>query len=288
MAKRNSTTRSSKQKAERAIKEAAANPWVDRLARCGFISKGVIYSIVGALATLAAFSAGGKTTDSRGVFQEILNKPFGQVMLAAVSIGLVGYVIWRFVEAILDASNKGSETKGILIRFGYAVSGTIHAGLAFTAAKMVLDARDNGGEDPVRYWTSQLMSLPFGAWLVALAGAGTIIFGLYQIYKGIKTKYFKKLAQGEMSETAKSWAKRSGQIGLSARGIVFIIIGVFLVQAGFNYNPAEAQGLDGALRTLAEQPFGPWVLGVVAIGLIAYGMYMFVMAFYAKLLRYQS
>lgn len=260
-------------------------PWVESLARVGYVTKGIVYIIVGALATLAAFKAGGKTTDSEGAFNEIIQQPLGDVLLIAVAAGLVAYAAWRVTQAVVDAEGKGSKMKGLAIRAAYAGSGLIHAGLAVTAIRMALKmGGGNGGDENKREWTAWLMQLPFGPLLVGLVGLGFIAFALWQVYKGNKFKFRKRLDTADMNGLEDTLANRSGQIGHTARGVVFAIIGVFLIRAAIKYNPNEAGGLGDALRSLADSPFGPWVLAVVAVGLVAYGGYMMIEAKYHRII----
>ena len=254
--------------------------WIERFARIGYATKGIVYILVGALAVLAALDKGGQTTDTRGAFKEIYSQPFGLVLLSAIAIGLVGYAVWRIAQAIVDAEGKGNDLKGISIRIGYAGSGLIHAGLAFSAARLVLGERELSSEQEHKSRTAQLMQLPFGTLLVGLVGVGFIGFGLYQLYKGYKRKFLKRLESGAMNATEKRWATRLGQIGLAARGVVFCIIGYFLIQAAINYNPGKVRGLGGALQAIAVQPYGKALLGIVAAGLAVYGIYMLVEAKY--------
>ncbi|HYY56093.1 MAG TPA: DUF1206 domain-containing protein, partial [Pyrinomonadaceae bacterium] len=250
----------------------------------GYATKGAVYIVVGALATMAAGGAGGETTDTRGALQAIEEQPLGKFALGTVAFGLIGYVVWRWIQAIADTDDKGTGLKGVLIRIGYAGSGLVYAGLAFTAAKILIDVGEPDSSGEVQqHWTARLLSVPYGRWLVGAVGAGVVGFGLYQIYKGLWAKFRKRLKLGQMSYTKKAWATLSGRIGYAARGVVFCIVGNFLVQAALHYNPKEAKGLEGALDTLAGQPYGRWIMGVVAAGLIVYGLYMLVEARYRRI-----
>lgn len=272
-----------KDKTERISK--SAQQWIVPLARLGYVAKGIVYLIIGSLAALAAFTGGGKTTDSGGAFEAILSKSYGKLLLGAVAVGLLGYAIWRIVQAVKDTENKGADAKGIAVRGGYFGSGIIHASLALTAARMVFGSGSSGsGDASSKEWTATLLEQPFGQWLVGAVGLGIVAFGLSQIYKAYTTKFREKLNTGEMSESVETFATRFGQIGLVARGIVFGIIGAFLVSAAFNSNAGEARGLSGALRALEQQSYGQLLLGVVALGLIAYGFYMFVQARYRRMI----
>jgi hypothetical protein len=275
-----SKSREAKQHAEEGAEQAS--PWVERLARFGYMTKGLVYAIIGVLAAQVAFGTGGQTTGSSGALQEIVSQPFGQILLGIVAVGLVGYALWRLVEAAIDPENYGSDAKGIGKRAGYAISGIIYGALAWTAIQIVMGSGGGGGNS-TQDWTARLMSQPFGRWLVALVGIGVIGFGLYQIYKGATAKFRKKLALEDMSDTEQSAAIAAGRFGLSARGIVVGLIGLFLVQAAWQAQPSEAEGLGSTLQEIIQQPFGPWLLAVVAIGLIAYGIYMAFMGRYRNL-----
>lgn len=283
-------TANAKRQAEQVVKQAAASPWVERLARFGYAAKGAVYIVVGLLAAMAAAGSGGKTTDTRGALGTIFAQPFGRGLLGAVAVGLIGYALWRFVQAFADAENKGSDAKGIGVRIGYAGSGLIHVGLALSAAQMAFGSSGGrssgggGGSDRAEQgWTASLMAQPFGRWLVALVGAGIIGVGLFQLYKAYTAKFRKELKLAEMSGTEQTWATHSGRLGFAARGVVFGVIGIFLMLAALRSDPGQARGLGGALRALEAQPFGSLILAVVAAGLVAYGVYMFVAARYRRI-----
>ncbi|MBD1862450.1 MULTISPECIES: DUF1206 domain-containing protein [Trichocoleus] len=280
---RDSVERASNQ-AGRAARQVASQPWVEPLARFGYTAKGIVYGLVGILAAQAAFGSGGKTTDSRGALQTILDQPFGQFLLGLVAIGLLGYVLWSLVQATMDTENHGTDAKGIAQRLGYVGTAIVYAGLALTAARLVLGSGGSGGGSSASQdWTARLLAQPFGQWLVGTIGAAIIGFGFYHFYKAYTAKFRRKLKLNEMSENEKTWATRMGRFGLAARGVVFAVIGFFLIQAARSSNASEVRGLGGALAALASQPYGPWLLGLVALGLVAYGIYNFVLARYRQM-----
>jgi hypothetical protein len=284
MERADSPIKQAKREADQVIGDVAAHPWVESIARFGYATKGAVYMVVGALATKAAFGMGGETTDTRGALQTINEQPFGKVALATVSFGLIGYVVWRWIQAIADTDDKGTSLKGILVRIGYVGSGLVYAGLALSAAKVLIDVGDpDSSTETQQDWVAHVLGMPYGGLLVGLAGAGVLGFGLYQIYKGLGAKFRKRLKLGEMSDSKKFWATLMGRVGYSARGVVFCIVGGFLIQAARHFNPSEAKGLDAVLQMLSTWPFGPWALGTVAAGLIAYGFYMLVEAHYRRI-----
>lgn len=286
-----------------AAHDAAHSDTVENIARVGYAVKGVLYFLIGVLAVMAAFGSGGKTAGSRGAIRSIAEAPFGQVLLWVVALGLAAYALWRFVQAFLDPDDKGSSAEGITKRFGYFVSGLIHAGLTFWLVRGLLtaggpDSAGSGGQrgssggggsgggdsgGGASDWTATLMEQPFGPWLVGIAGAAVVGYGLYQLYKAATVDSSEKFKTDEMSETEEKVARVAGQAGLGARGVVFGMIGGFLIYAAWTADPSEARGLGGALDTLAAQPFGPYLLGAVALGLAAYGVYCGINARYRKI-----
>jgi hypothetical protein len=261
-----------------------ASPFVEKFARFGYAAKGVVYVIVGALAAMAAFGAGGETTGSRGALDTIAAQPFGRVLLGVVAFGLLGYACWQFIRAVEDPENEGSDRKGIAKRIGFFISGVVHLSLVFAAVQTLRGSGGSGDDDAgARGWTAELMSYPAGQWLVAAVGLGIALYGLHQLYRAFKAKLDKMLALGGLDPAVARWVRYVSRFGMAARGVVFAIIGGFLVTAAVQEDASEARGVAGALRALEQQPYGPWLLGIVALGLIAYGVYEFVKARYRQI-----
>lgn len=260
-----------------------ASTSLESLARLGYATKGVVYAVIGVLAVMMAVGAGGASTNSRGALQIIAEQPFGRILVGVTALGLLGYALWRFVQAVHDPEGKGSDVKGIIQRLGYGVSGIVYVGLTVVAARLALTGGGGGGGDSQQAWTAQLLAQPFGQWLVGILGAVVIGVGLYHFYQAYKATFMKEYKTGEMSATERRGAKRCGQFGLVARGVTFGIIGGFLITAAVQADASEARGVAGALTTLAYQPYGPWLLGAVALGLIAYSVFCFSQARYRHL-----
>lgn len=256
--------------------------WIERLARFGYISKGIVYAIVGLLAAQAAFGSGGKMTDTEGALQEIVNQPFGEFLLALVAIGLIGYVILRFVQAINDPENKGTDAKGLIQRLGYVINGLVYAGIALSAVQIVLGSNNSDNSNSRQDWTAKLLSQPFGQWLVGAVGAFVIGLGFYQFYQAFSSKFLRNLNFNELDDSERKLVIGISRFGLVARGIVFCITGWFFIQAATQSDASQAGGLGEVLQTLAQQPLGPWLLGIVALGLVAYGVYMVIQARYRQ------
>ncbi len=253
---------------------------METFGRAGYAAKGAVYAVVGALTAQLAFGAGGSATGTRGAVREIGSGSFGQIALGLTALGLACYAVWRLLLAALDPRNKGSDAKGLVQRIGFAVSGLVNLGLALFAAQILVGS--GGGGSSKRELTAQLMSQPFGLWLVGIAGGIVVGVGLYHFYRAKNATFMKHYKAEAMDYRTRKWARRIGQWGLTARGIVFIIIGIFLIQAAAQADPSETRGLGGALEVLAQQPYGPWLLGFVALGLVAYAVYCFSYTWYRR------
>lgn len=272
-----------KEHAERVARAAA--PWIVPFGRIGYAAKGTVYIIIGALASLASLRGGGRAADSRGALTELLRQPFGYALLGVVAVGLAGYALWRLTQAVKDTENKGRKLNGLAVRFGYACISVVYAGLSYSAVQLILgNGAGKGSDESSKQWTARLLALPFGRWLVGLVGLCVVGFGAWQCYKGLSARFRKRLKMGEMGELTRTLATHAGKVGLTARGIVFGIIGAFLIQAALHARAHEARGLRGALEALEQRPSGPWLLGAVALGLVVYGLYMFVEARYRRMI----
>lgn len=273
-----------KQRGDQLGAKAVHNPWTVRLARLGYLAKGVVYAVVGVLALQVALGHGGKTTDTKGALATIAEKPGGTVLLALVAVGLVGYVLWRVVQAWVDPDGKGTGAKGLVTRAGYLVSAGVHAVLAVAAFRLVLGAGGVGshGDSSAQSWTARLMSEPFGRALVAVVGLVIAGVGVSQARKAWKEKFRATLRLEGLRPAQAEWAVRISKLGILARGAVFVLMGAFLVEAALTANPRQAHGLDGALAKLADQPYGTVLLALAAVGLVAYAVYLAVVARYRR------
>lgn len=252
------------------------------LARTGYAARGIVYLIVGGLAVLAAFGAG-QTTNTRGALTTILQQPFGYALLALVALGLVGYALWRLVQALADTDRHGTDVHGLAVRAGLLISAGTHALLALFAISLIFGwGSSMGGGDggSSQDWTAWLLQQPLGRWLVGLIGVAVIGAGLAHMVKGYRAKFEKYLQMDRATFTKVSPICR---FGLMARGVVFAIIGSFFIVAALRFSSGEVRGLKGALDVLREQPYGWVLLAVVALGLLAFGMYSLIEARYRRI-----
>ena len=245
---------------------------MEALARVGYITRGFVYALIGILTLCAAFGIGGKITGTNGALHIIARQPFGRILLALVAIGLLGYVLWRFVQAIKDPGNKGNDCKGLILRLGYGASGLFYLGIAFNAALLVLGDGSSSDTKTKQDWTAMLMQQPFGRWLVGLVGAVVIGVGFYKIYFACKVKFRKKHSVKKLGAIQEKTLVYISRFGIASRGVVFVMTGFFVLEAAKNYNPQKVKGLDEALLTLALQPYGKVLLTIAALGLIAFAV----------------
>ncbi|MBQ0824105.1 DUF1206 domain-containing protein [Microvirga sp. HBU67558] len=253
------------------------NP-VETLARLGYGARGVVYGLVGGLALLAAMGSGGQTGGSRSALQSLLSQPFGKLWLTLIALGLFGFCAWRVLEALTDADHRGSDLKGWGVRGAHLISGVIYAGLAISALKLALGRASGGGEDQAAQdWTAWLMSQPFGQWLVGLVGLAIAGTGLAFVAKAWRGNVTERLA---LPADKRNWIVILGRMGFAARGVVFLMIGGFLILAALHASSSDVHGLGGALQALQQQPYGWVLLALTALGLFAFGLFGLVQARY--------
>jgi hypothetical protein len=261
---------------------AADSKTIGWLGRLGLVAMGVSYGLVAILAIKLAFGDGGKATSRQGALETIAHDGFGRVLVLLLAIGFAGYALWRFAQALFDRGDAGDDAKGLAKRAGYAGRGLIYAGLCVTAVAILIGAHSSGGSSGTKKETAWVLDWPAGQWIVAAAGLAVLGAGIWNIVRGLTRKFKKQLDTASMSEVEEKAATTAGVAGLLARGVVFGLVGIFLVRAAWDYDPNKAIGIDGALRKLAAQSYGDALLGVVAAGLLLFGVFCLFQARYRK------
>ena len=281
---------SSSATADRAKHEATnVSGWLERLARAGYAAKGVLYGVIGLLAFLAAFTAGGEIGGSKNALSAIENQGiFGTILLWIIFVGLIGYALWQFFRAAMDPENEGTDAKAIAKRVFFAISGVIHAALAFWIFSHLLgsggggDSGSGGGGGGTQGLVGRVLEWGMiGRLLVGAAGLGIAGFGVQQLIKAYKVDLSDQLDLSSLQGSSRSAVVTISRVGLAARGVVFCVVGVFFLSAAWWAQSSESGGTGEALKWLGS--FGPWVLGAIAIGLIAYGIYMLVKSRYRRI-----
>jgi hypothetical protein len=266
---------------KRRVKRAARSDWTQGLARWGLVSKGGLYVLVGVIAVNVSVGGGERVQDRTGALSALSDLWYGKLLVGFLAIGLLGYAIWRFVEAVLGRPLEGGEKEGWLKRLGYAARGLWYLGLFGIAASALAGADESAGGEEDRY-TARVLDWPLGRWLVIAVGAGIIGAAAFNLWRGLTGSFRKNLKLRKMSDWEKKAFVTLGVVGYLARGVVFALIGFFLVRAAWVYDPKETVGLDGALGKVLRQDYGDTLLGLVAGGLIAFGFYCWAEARYRE------
>ena len=270
------------------------SPWIERLARVGFVAKALLYGTIGVVAALAAFRRDGQggATDTRGAMNTLLDAPFGPAIVIAMALGLFGYAAWRIVEGILDPERRGTDAKAIAVRGSFIVRGLAHAALGVSALRLAFGSSDGGdaggggggggggGVEQGRDATRTAFELPGGEWIVMAVAIGIACYGIYQLYRAAAAKLSKQLDLAEMSREAGRWVIGVSRFGIAARGIVFIAVGWTVFYAAWRQDASRAGGIREALTVIRD--FGRWPFAAIALGLIAYGVYQLLNARYRR------
>lgn len=251
--------------------------FVEPLARAGFAVKGVVYLILGVLALLAGLGAGGGITDAEGAIRSLLDKPLGRATVAALAVGLAFYAGWRFLEAFADANRVGGGRRGLADRIGWGISGTVYGLLALDAGRMAFRwSSDTGVGVP-----SAILGSPLSPWLVVLIALGIIAYAAKEVARALSRRFSERLNLRRLSREGGPIVVGISRAGIVARAVVMGSLGVVLLRA--RANPARAAtetDVSDSLKLVAALPSGPWLLSLVAIGLLAYGVYQLVHARY--------
>jgi hypothetical protein len=257
--------------------------WVERLAKVGLIAKGIVYCLIGVLAFMAALELGNTSTssaDQSGVFKFIGQQSFGRIMLGIIAIGLLSYSLWRLIQAVKDTKNEGTDAKGIGQRLLYAFRGLVYLALAFTAAKIALGGGSSSNSNSNESMVSQLLQQPYGQWLVGFVAVAIAIAAFHQFYLAFSDAYKKKVQAAGLKHETETFMIKFGKFGYIARGVVWLILSYFFLQAALQSDAQEAGGTSSAFRFLEQSSYGSVLLVAVALGMICYGLFMFMQAKY--------
>ena len=248
--------------------------------RAGFVARGVVYVLVGALALRIAFGDGGPQADRQGALQQVAAQPFGKVMLWMLVVGFGCMAIWRGSRALLSKGPKNKVGSRLLdggraVFYGFVCWGTA----SFAAGS----GGSSGSDAKSRDWTASALKLPGGQVLVGLAGGVLIGVGVTLAVRAVMRHFLRKLETGNMSRRVRQVVTGLGVAGGAARGAVFAGVGVFVLVAAVRFDPHQAKGMDATLRTFAHTPVGPWLLVAVAVGLVLFGGFSFASARWRRL-----
>ncbi len=250
------------------------NPWIQTVGQIGWVAKGVVYLLMGATATqIARQEQSDDEASPSGALNRVMEQPGGRILLLIMGAGLILYFFWRIFSVAVIRDNDLSAWAD---RVGYTFSALFYALLAFTAFRTVMRGAESGKSNTVESMSRSLMGSTLGRGLVILGGAITIAVGLYFIVrKGIMRGFVDELHTiDEADDEAVDWTIIiAGVAGWIGRGIVTVLVGVFVARAAINFDPDDARGFDGALRTVATTSYGTVFVWISAIGLMLYGAF---------------
>jgi hypothetical protein len=262
-----------------AVREAGESKWVDRLARIGLAARGLVYLIIAVLAGQVAFGNRGQQADQKGAFQTLAQNGWGKAVLWVAVVGFLGYALWLVTDALWGHRGEPERRKRVAARAESAGKVVFYVFLAILALRILTSGNSGGGETI----TAKVLGMPGGQVLVAVAGAAVIGIAAVQVWRGVKASFARRLDLARLSPVARRGVVAFGRVGYIARGIVFALVGILVIAAALTFDPNKARGFDAALRELAGQPYGPWLLTAIAVGLACFGAYSFAEARYRRL-----
>lgn len=253
---------------------------LELLTRAGFLGYGVLHLAVAWLALQIAHGRQARESDQSGAFMLLGQQPLGRFLLIFIAVGLAAMALWQLILAAVGHRQERGLGRAAerLASLGRTV---IYAALAWSAQRVVANAAASGAEQQQQI-TARMLAHPTGRWLIGLAGLGILALGIGMAIYGALRKFEKRLRMAQMSAQVQRLATRLGQIGYIAKGVAFGIVGVLVISAAVNYDPAKSRGLDGALRSLDGKPYGTLLLLLIAVGFAAFGVYCFFQSKYRK------
>ena len=255
--------------AVRTARRASNSPAAHFLARAGLTARGVIYILIGLVAVLVALGQSKHEADQLGALQLLAGKSYGLVALWLLGIGFAAYALWRLSEAAFGVTGEGSGAGPRLKSLGRAIVYAAFSYLTFTVIGGKAQSQSKRQQDI----TATAMKHTDGRVLVGLIGAAVIIAGIVLVMEGIRKKFMKYLQTGQMSARTRRVVKILGMTGTIARGVVFGLAGVGVVAAAITHKASDSGGIDRALLTLRNQPFGEFLMLLAALGLLIFGVY---------------
>lgn len=247
---------------------------LELLARLGYGARGFVYISIGAIALLAAADWLPRPRSAAEAVAPILRLPFGSVWAAGIAFGLGGFALWRAAQVLLDADRQGRSPKAIASRIGQAISGVVYGALALSVLEFLDEVEDHlEGDAEARRQAAEVLSWPGGQWLLMGVGLFVLGCGIGNMVQGLLTDFGKRLGCGPGT---RQWAGWVGKIGYAARGVAFLPLGAYFLQAARSMKSGQARDLGGALQALEAQPYGSLLLGLISAGLVAFGIFALV------------
>lgn len=268
----------------RATHRVARARWFCWLVRAGFVGRGITYGVIGALALALALGAGtdGTTPNQQGALTLIAHSDVGRPALVVICAGLLAFAVWKLYQGVFGRGPEGGGGMGLKDRVGNAGGGLVYLMFFAVAIQALSGASGNSSRDP-NQTAGGVLALPAGSVLVGLAGVILLGVSLYQLYDALAGGFNNETKTGLMNVHQRNLFSALGRVGLSARALVFGLIGYFLIRTAIDYDAGQAIGVDGALARLHHETLGPWLVGFVGAGLIVFAVFSLFEARYRRL-----
>ncbi len=269
-----------------AARRAGSGDGLEHLARIGLIAYGVVHLLVAWLALQLAWGGGGsESADQSGAMRTLAESPVGKPLLWVIAVGLIALAVWQAAEVLRwrsgwSASGK-ARTKALKKSGKAVVKAVIYAALAVLAIRFATGGGQSSSQSQ-QQTTAGVFDWPAGRWLVGIAGLVLVGVGAYHVYKGVTKRFLKEIDTSDASPGATRLVTRLGQAGFPGKGAALAVVGGLLTYAAITFDPSKASGLDGAMHTILEAPFGRVLLTLVALGIACFGAFCFVRARYPE------
>lgn len=285
MASAGATAQRAASDARREALEVQRSRPFELMVRAGFVARAVTYGVIGGITLALAVGAGGEPAapNQQGALSLIASAPLGRVALAVAAAGLLGYALWKFGQAIFGRGPEGGGGPELKDRLANAGGGVVYVAFFAVAVRILFGSSGGSGSSEPSKAAAGVLGWPGGPVIVGIAGAALIAISAYQVYDAFRGRFADDAKQREMGPVASATFMLLGHVGLVARGLVFALVGYFLVKTAIDFNAHEAVGLDGALGRVHHEPFGPWLLGLIAAGLLVFAFYSLFEARYRQL-----
>lgn len=257
---------------------------VQWLIRGGFVARALTYGIIGGLALALALGAGtaGAAPDQQGALALIARSLIGRIALVLICAGLLAYAVWKLTQGVFGRGPEGGGDPKLFDRVANLAGGVVYLGFFGVAVQVLAGTAGNSSKEP-KDAAAGVLGWPGGQVIVGIGGAALIAISLYQLYDGLRGEFANEAKTQQMSPGERRLFMWLGHVGLTARALVFALIGYFVLRAAIDFSPGSAVGVDGALARLHHEPLGPAILGLVAAGLITFAVYSLLEARYRRL-----
>lgn len=280
----NDSTQDLKEEAVNLAREAKTSTWLDWGARLGYAVRGTLFGLMGLMTLWFVLRGFSEVANYEEVLWAIATQPLGKIGLLIIAAGAVGMILWTIVLAVADPYRRGSHATGILARLSSLVAGSYYVivliptlSLIFGAGRMKMD-----GEQQAQQAAAGVLAQPWGPWLVGSLGVVLVVIAIIKFNQGLAGQFIEQLKEYDLNSYQIKLITRMGKVGILAQAVVLLILGTMIILAAWTVDPQKVGGMDGALTYVAQQTYGPWLLALVAIGLIAYSIFLILGALWFK------